>query len=151
MMSPSGKPVVAGLGHGNPPTDGDWNQPRHWFFAVAGGVWTVGSVSPGAPQTLTITAQVVSSTAQTNSATISTADQFDPESSNNEASATSTPQHAGLALAKTVSNSAPNVGETVTFTVSLSNHGPHAASHVTVADPLPSGLTLVSATPSRGS
>ena len=52
------------------------------------GVWTVGTVSSGVPQTLSITATVVSPAAQTNTGTISDADQFDPNTANNTASAT---------------------------------------------------------------
>ena len=44
----------------------------------------------------------------------------------------------------------PNVGDTVTFTVTLSNHGPDAATNVSVADVLPAGLALISAAPSQG-
>jgi uncharacterized repeat protein (TIGR01451 family) len=39
----------------------------------------------------------------------------------------------------------------VTFTVVVTNHGPDAATGVQVGDPLPAGLTFVSATPSQGS
>ena len=41
---------------------------------------------------------MVSPAAQTNTATISHADQFDPNTANNTASATETPQQADLAL-----------------------------------------------------
>jgi uncharacterized repeat protein (TIGR01451 family) len=60
------------------------------------GVWTVGTVNPGqgGSQTLSLTAQVVSLIAQTNTATISATDQFDPDTANNTASATETPQQA---------------------------------------------------------
>jgi hypothetical protein len=54
-------------------------------------VWTVGTVSPGGPQTLSIIATVDSPAAQTNTGTISDADQFDPNLVNNTASATETP------------------------------------------------------------
>jgi uncharacterized repeat protein (TIGR01451 family) len=93
---------------------------------------------------------VVSPNAQTNTATISHSDQFDPNTSNNSASATITSQQADLALTKTVSNATPNVGDTIAFTVTLSNNGPNAATNVTVQDALPAGLALVSATPSQG-
>src|SRR5262249_33613584 len=115
------------------------------------GLWDVGTVSPSAAQTLTLTATVVSPQAQTNTATVTAADQFDPNPGNNTATATTTPQQADLALAKTVSDATPNVGDTITFTVTLSNLGPDAATNVAVDDLLPAGLSFVSAAPSLGS
>jgi uncharacterized repeat protein (TIGR01451 family) len=116
----------------------------------SGGVWTVGTVTTSAAQTLTLTALVVSPGVATNTASVRHADQFDPDPTNNQSSATVTPQQSDLALAKTVNDPTPNVGETVTFTVTLTNKGPDAATNVTVADALPPGLTLVSAAPSQG-
>ena len=60
-------------------------------------------------------------------------------------------QQADLGLTKTVSNATPNVGDTITFTVTLSNAGANNATNVTVQDLLPGGLTFVSATASQGS
>jgi uncharacterized repeat protein (TIGR01451 family) len=57
---------------------------------------------------------------------------------------------ADLVLAKTVSNSTPNVGDTITFTVTLTNAGPLTATNVQVSDLLPPGLSFVSAAPSQG-
>ena len=57
---------------------------------------------------------------------------------------------ADLAIAKMVDDPTPTVGETVTFTVALSNNGPSAATSVRVSDQLPAGLTFVSAKPSQG-
>ena len=114
------------------------------------GLWTVGTVTTTAPQTLTIQAQVDSPAAQTNTAAISAADQFDPDPANNQASATETPQQADLVIAKSVSNQKPNVGDTVTFVVAVADKGPNAATNVTVQDLLPDGLSLVSFAPSRG-
>jgi uncharacterized repeat protein (TIGR01451 family) len=119
-------------------------------YNSATGVWTVGTVTTSVAQTLTITALVISPSPETNTATISHSDQFDPDTSNNSASATETPRLADLALRKTVNDPTPNVGDTVAFTITLSNLGPDPATNVTVGDALPSGLTLLSATPSAG-
>src|SRR5262249_21379869 len=101
------------------------------------GLWTVGSVANGQQLTLILQAHVVSPAAQINTASISHSDQFDPNLGNNTASATATPQQADLALSKTVDDTTPNVGDTITFTVTLANLGPDAATNVTVQDLLP--------------
>ena len=119
-------------------------------YDSATGVWTVGLVGTTAPATLTLRAEVASSAPTTNTATITHSDQFDPDTANDSASATETPQQANLSLTKMVSNATPNVGDTVTFTVTLSNAGGDTATGVTVQDVLPAGLTFVSATPSVG-
>ena len=61
-------------------------------------------------QTLTIQATVASPNPPTNTATISHADQFDPNTANNTASATETPQQADLALTKTRQQPDPQRG-----------------------------------------
>jgi uncharacterized repeat protein (TIGR01451 family) len=114
------------------------------------GVWTVGTITPSAAQTLTLTARVTGAAAATNTATVSHSDQFDPNGGNNTGSATATPQQADLALTKSVSNPTPNVGDVITFTITLANAGPNAATNVAVTDLLPAGLTFVTATPSQG-
>ena len=43
------------------------------------------------------------------------------------------------------------MGDTITYTVTVRDAGPSAATGVAVQDLLPAGLTFVSATPSRGS
>lgn len=56
-----------------------------------------------------------------------------------------------LGLTKTVSNLKPNVGDTVNFTVSLTNPGPGNALGVVVTDALPTGLDYVSSVATAGS
>ena len=109
----------------------------------------MGTVVVGTPQTLVIEATVDSPSPQTNTATISASDQFDPNPGNNTASATVTPQQADLALTKTVSNPTPNVGDSVTFTVTLTNNGPNTATEVQVSDLLPAGLSFPRPPPVR--
>ena len=62
--------------------------PSQGSYVSSSGVWTVGTVSSSAPQTLIIAGTVVSAAARTNTATISDADQFGPNAANNTASAT---------------------------------------------------------------
>ena len=56
-----------------------------------------------------------------------------------------------LSLTKTVDFPAPVLGDTVTFTLTVSNDGPSAATGVVATDSLPSGLTYVSSAASQGS
>src|SRR5207302_7081382 len=67
----------------------------------------------------------------------------------NNAAAAFTVNSSDLQVTKTVNQAAPNVGDTITFTVPLKNNGPNTATNVKVTDALPAGLTLVSATPSQ--
>jgi uncharacterized repeat protein (TIGR01451 family) len=120
------------------------------------GVWTVGTLASGASATLQITATVTTQGVKTNIAQVSTSDPFDPDSTpgnsiateDDQASAVVTPNATDLSLTKTVDNAAPALGDNVTFTVTVTNNGPLAASGVLVSDQLPAGLTFVSSTPS---
>lgn len=122
------------------------------------GLWTVGNVANGANATLQITATVATVGTKTNTAQVSASDQFDIDSTpgnnnaqeDDQASAAVTPPAVDLSVLKSVSNSAPNIGQNVTFTVTVSNAGPNNATNVTLADQLPAGLTFVSSTPSQG-
>lgn len=55
-----------------------------------------------------------------------------------------------LKIAKTASASSVNVGSNVTYTIVVENLGPEAATGVTVSDPLPNELKLVSAASTVG-
>ena len=67
------------------------------------------------------------------------------------ASAVHAGNSADLAVTKTVDHAAPFVGDTVMFTVTLTNNGPNTATNVLLNDLLPVDLTFISATPSQGS
>lgn len=116
------------------------------------GVWTLASLESGDDQTLTMIATVQANGSLVNTAEVIAADQFDVDSTPNnadaeeddQASAGLTTLTADLSLTKTASNLTPNVGDSVTFTLTVSNAGPDAASGVTVTDQLPAGFTLVS-------
>jgi uncharacterized repeat protein (TIGR01451 family)/fimbrial isopeptide formation D2 family protein len=111
----------------------------------SGSTWTIGDLAVGASATMALKAHVDTSGTKTNTATVS-ADPFDPTPpNNNSASRSVTPQQADLAVGKTVNNLSPEIGETVTFTVTVNNNiGPDTATNVTLTDLLPGGLTWVS-------
>jgi uncharacterized repeat protein (TIGR01451 family) len=115
------------------------------------GLWTVGTINNGANQVLMITATAKSIAAQTNTATISHADQFDPVTSNNTASVTSKTPPADMAITKTASVSSVPVGSSVLYTFTVKNNGPGTATNVFMSESFPTGLTFVSAgNPSQG-
>jgi uncharacterized repeat protein (TIGR01451 family) len=58
---------------------------------------------------------------------------------------------ADLMLAKTVDIATPAAGDTITYTIVLTNNGPDGATGVVVTDSIPSGVTFVSSTASQGS
>gem|GEM_PF-5278897 len=60
------------------------------------------------------------------------------------------PGQVGLTINNSVNNANPSEGANVTYTITVSSFGSDSARGVTVTDLLPSGLTLVSATPSSG-
>ena len=47
-------------------------------------------------------------------------------------------------------NPTPNVGETITYTITLTDNGPDSATNVHVTDLLPSGLFFLDATATQG-
>ncbi len=58
--------------------------------------------------------------------------------------------NADLAVTKTVSAPQVNIGTDVTFTVSVTNNGPAAATNVVLTDVLPAGLTYVTHATAQG-
>ena len=114
----------------------------------------IGTVNPGAANEVTVT--IVAATGQaavpsvTNTATVTTSSS-DSSSANNQASAATTVNPAAdLSLTNTDSPDPITVGGNVTYTMVLRNNGPSPAAGVTVSDPLPAGLTKVSATSTKG-
>lgn len=61
-----------------------------------------------------------------------------------------TTRDADIAITKTADQTNPLSNETVNFTVTVTNNGPENATEIDVNETLPTGLTLVQATPSQG-
>ena len=123
--------------------------------------WVIDSIGSGATVNLTFTATVGAPPADyTNVAEVTRSDTFDPDSTpdnddgdqseDDEDNASLVPQQADLSLAKVVSTSSPNVGDTVTFTLTVSNAGPDDATGVSVADVVPIGYSNVTAISNGG-
>ena len=138
--------VPAGLTAGTiTPSQGSWTAPT----------WTIGTIDSGANATLTIQATVDAGTAGstiTNTVTNVTLDQVDSDTTADDLSESITVGNAtDLVIGKTVDNGTPDEGDTVTFTVTVTNNGPAQASNVSIDDALPAGLTAGTITPSQGS
>lgn len=128
-------------------------------FDRTNGVWTVGKVGKSGTATLTLVAKTETAGEKTNTAQIAASDQYDPDSEpdngvadeDDQSSVVITPQVADVSLTKTVDRDSPNVGDDVTFFITLNNDGPDAATGVKVKDVLPTGVSYVSSTAAQGS
>ena len=111
------------------------------------GFWTVGSLADGANATLTITTNIIGSVLL-NWVEISDSDQIDPDSVPNNNSRTEDDDacapSADLSLTQAVSNTNPDINDSVVFTITVSNAGAGGTTNVQVKDILPIGLTYVS-------
>ena len=81
----------------------------------------------------------------------SPASRFAAISSDNAASAVFWIEYADLAVSKIVNDDNPAEGQSITFTIALTNNGPDDVTGVEITDLLPAGVTYDSATPSQGS
>lgn len=114
------------------------------------GEWVVGFLPQGGMATLQITATVNSAGDHTNTVSVSHSDQPASDSGSTTSTVTTGPQSADIAVSKSVDNPTPFVGDTVQFTIVVTNQGPNDTLGVNLLDNLPSGYRFVSATPSAG-
>ena len=123
-------------------------------YNPATGIWDLnGTIPNGTTETLTIVATVNPSGDYFNVAEVIASDNLDPNSIPNNTnffendldSAGTTPIPAtDLTLDKSVDNEFPDVLDTITFTLILTNEGPSDATGIVVLDELPTGYTYVS-------
>ncbi len=123
--------------------------------SFAADVWTIGSLPNGATATLALVANVTASGTYVNTAAKSAESEFDPNPSNDSAVAGVVAGGGGspaadLGILKLDSPDPVRAGETLTYTLVVTNRGPNDATGVTVTDPLPAGVSFVSAAPSQG-
>ncbi len=121
---------------------------------IPAGTWRVGALNNGATATLTLNVNVTGATPIINTAQVSSADQFDPDSTPNnsigteddQASVTITPS-PDLGTVKTATSSFA-VGTNATYAITVNNtlgSLSTGSNSYTVIDNMPTGLTLVSA------
>lgn len=116
-------------------------------YSPTSGVWTVGSLASGTSTALTISARVIGSGHFTNTATLSAAEYDNNPANNVSALGLTVAPAADLVLTQTVQPTAPNVGDTLHFTLTISNQGPDTASGVQVQSLAPGSAGVV---PSAG-
>jgi uncharacterized repeat protein (TIGR01451 family) len=91
----------------------------------------------------------------TNTASVTAMNETDEDTTNDmdgvtvRADCTTTPQ-IDLTIAKTASQTDLSSGDTLTYTLTLTNQGPDMATEIEVQDQLPASVTYVSNTPSQG-
>jgi len=120
----------------------------------AGAIWTVGMLAVGQSETLTVIATIdvgTQGSTITNTAAVTAVTETESDLLNNSASVDVNVNAVDLAVTKTVSDPAPNPGDAVSYTVTVTNNGPDAATAVTLGDNLPTGVTLVGSSASQGS
>ena len=118
-----------------------------WLLSERPITWSGLSVAANARLTLTYDATVDApvGTIGEDRPQVTASDKFDPDSvsSNDDGdqSEDDTAQTAALSLAKMVSDTTPKVGDVVTFTITVANSRPDAATGVQIRDVLPTGYS----------
>jgi uncharacterized repeat protein (TIGR01451 family) len=110
----------------------------------------LGTLAAGASDTIMVVVSYASAGSFTDTATV-TSSTPDNNTANNTASVTTTVQSSGgnqanVSITKTGSPDPDQVGQPLSYTITVTNSGSVAASGVVVKDTLPAGATFVSAT-----
>jgi uncharacterized repeat protein (TIGR01451 family) len=130
------------------------STPSRGTYDPVTGTWTVGGLAAGETATLEIVAVVAQAGPITARAEVTAANEPDVDSTPANAgageddvdTATVVGEAADLSLDKSVDITEPDLGDTVTYRLTLTNHGPAAATHVVVRDELPTGVTWLNDT-----
>lgn len=120
-------------------------SPATGTYNSANNTWTIPSLANNASTTLTVVARPTTTGSFTTTATRTGGATADNNTVNNTASTTITVNpSADVAVTNTVPAGNYYVGNTVTYTVGVTNNGPNNLTNVSITDKLPAGVTFVS-------
>ncbi|WP_192823136.1 T9SS type A sorting domain-containing protein [Rufibacter sp. LB8] len=122
-------------------------------FDASTGIWEVGSIAVNATRTLTLVARPTEVGTYTTTASKIASNEIDNVTTNDAASNSITVNAAAdIAVTKSISAGPYNATDEVTFTTTVTNNGPNAATSLVVRDLYSSsaGFIYVSANPSQG-
>ncbi len=116
------------------------------LYDNSSGLWSLGAINGGnSTATLRITATLDAGTAGqsiTNVTVISASALADLDSSNDVATATLTVKDADLSMSKSVTPTSVREGQTIVYTLIVTNAGPASTSNIIISDTLPAGVTF---------
>ena len=113
------------------------------------GIWNIGNLADGVTVTLSIAATVDTGTNGsmiTNMAGVTTLDQVDNNSVNDSASVDIIVNFPDLTLTKTVNDATPSEGQTITYSIKVTNNGDGSGTGIEILDLLPAGVTYAGTT-----
>ena len=115
------------------------------------GIWMIGDLANTESKTLTIKTIVnITNATITNVAVVSSSTPDKNESNNKANNTTHVDPEVDLEIIKLVSGGIAHKGDTVTWTITVTNKGPDTAVNVYVSDELPKGLTVTGYSKTKG-
>ena len=113
-------------------------------------IWNIGSLEVNSPVSITLLTQVLVEGNITNIVVVNSTTPDSNETNNKANNTTEADPVCDLEIIKLVSSKKAYVGEDLTWTIIVINHGPSAALDVKVLEDIPDSLRLVSYTATKG-
>ncbi|WP_067041931.1 Cna B-type domain-containing protein [Methanobrevibacter sp. YE315] len=113
-------------------------------------IWTIGDLNAGNPVSITLLTQVLSEGIKTNIVVVNSTTPDSNKTNNKANNTTEVKPVCDLEIIKLVSSKKAYVGEELTWTIIVINHGPSAALDVEVLEDIPSSLKLTGYTATEG-